>query len=273
MKFLHASRMAEGAGTGSGLQGRCIVVTRPAQQATFLLEALRTAGAAPLYFPVIEIEALQDVASLQTLADRLSEYDLAFFVSSNAVAHALAAMPRMRWPDSVGIVTVGPGSARALHAQGFDDVMLPASQFDSEGVLDLPVMQGEVIRGKRVLILRGDGGRELLARTLCERGAHVDVHSCYRRQRANTDATDLLSRFDAGALDAISFTSSEGARNFVELIDREGAGRAHAVLAATPCFVPHLRIAELLRALGAQQIVLTDAGDAALIASLEHYFR
>jgi uroporphyrinogen-III synthase len=255
------------------LRGRCVVVTRPAQQAAALLDALRELGAEPLFFPVIEILPLTDATPLQALADRLADYAIAFFVSANAVDQALAVIPRAKWPASVRVATVGPGSARALQAHGFDDVMLPSSGFDSEAVLSMPAMQAATISGKRVLILRGDGGRELLADSLRQRGARVDVQTCYKRRQAVTDPSDLLARFDAGRLDALSFTSSEGARNFAEILDRHDAARAGKVLATLPCFVPHPRIEEHLRTLGAQQIVLTGAGNAALISALSHYFR
>jgi uroporphyrinogen-III synthase len=278
MKFSQAWRMTE----RSGLAGRRIVVTRPAQQAAALLEALRAVDAEPLFFPVIEIVPLTDVSPLHALADKLSDYDFAFFVSANAVEQTLAIIPRGSWPASLRIVTVGPGSARALQSHGFDNVMLPASQFDSEGVLDLPALQTQAVAGKRVLILRGNGGRELLAQGLIERGARVDVQTCYQRRRAHTSPTALLQRFAAGELDAISFTSSEGARNFADLLNEDShatgdhardAKPGSALLAALPCFVPHSRIEAHLRALGAQHIVLTGAGDAALIASLQHHFR
>jgi len=104
----------------------------------------------------------------------------------------------------------------------------------------------------------------------------VDVHACYQRRRANTDPTALLALFAANQLDAISFTSSEGARNFADLLNAKNGDAQHqaaALLAELPCFVPHPRIEAHLRALGAQHIVLTGAGDAALIASLQHHFR
>jgi uroporphyrinogen-III synthase len=270
-KFSQAWRMAEHA----ALTGRRVVVTRPAQQAAALLDALRAASAEPLFFPVTEIAPLDDVTRLQALADTLANYALVFFVSANAIEQTLAVIPRARWPASVRIVTVGPGSARALYAQGFDDVILPESRFDSEGVLALPVMQAEAIADKRVLILRGDGGRELLAQTLAARGAKVDVLSCYQRCRADSDPAELLALFNAGGLSALSFTSSEGARNFVAILDKhdEGTVAAREMLAALPCFVPHPRIEAQLRLLGAQHIVLTGAGDAALVDSLEHHFR
>ncbi|MDB5802521.1 MAG: uroporphyrinogen synthase [Rhodocyclales bacterium] len=264
--------MTEPFGIGD-LAGRCVVVTRPAQQAASLLDALRVAGAEPLFFPVIEIVPLADAAPLRALAAILADYDVAFFVSANAVEQTLAVLPPALWPASLRVVTVGPGSARALRAHGFEDVMLPSSSFDSEGVLAMAEMQPAAIAGKRVLILRGDGGRELLATGLRERGARVDVQGCYQRRPVAADPTDLLARFATKRLDALSFTSSEGARNFANVLDSaSGAGGARAMLAALPCFVPHPRIEEYLRSLGAQQLVLTGAGDAALILALRQYF-
>lgn len=251
------------------LAGRCIVVTRPAAQAEALMQGLRAEGAEPLFFPVIEIAPLEDTQPLRALAARLAEFEYAFFVSANAVAQTLAVLPRMHWPASLRIVTVGPGSARALQTAGFTDVLLPAEQFDSEGVLDLPDMQAAAVRGKRVLILRGNGGRELLASSLRERGADVEVVSCYRRVPAQTDPAHLRARADAGGIDALSFTSSEGARNFVALLGADAA----PLLARVPCFVPHARIAAEMARLGAQTVRPTAAGDEALIAALQDYFR
>ena len=243
-----------------------------------MLDALREAGAVPLFFPVIDIVPLADTSDLRALAGRLGTYDIAFFVSANAVEQTLAVIPRAAWPASVRIATVGPGSARALQAQGFDEVMLPASRFDSEGVLDLPAMQAAAIGGKpggkRVLILRGNGGRELLAQVLAERGAQVDVVSTYQRRRAVTDPAELKARFAEDGLAAISFTSSEGVHNFADSLrgDDGGSAMVSELFASLPCFVPHPRIAEVLRAEGAQHIVLTGAGDAALIDALKNHF-
>jgi uroporphyrinogen-III synthase len=259
--------------TNPPLAGRGVVVTRPAQQAPALLDALRAEGADPLFFPVIEILPLADVTPLRELIDKLPAYDLVFFVSANAVEQALAVMPRIAWPTASRVATVGPGSARALQAHGFRDVMLPASQFDSEGVLQLAALQASEISNKRVLILRGDGGRELLAEGLRERGARVDVVACYRRKRADADPSEFMRRFAEKNIHAISFTSSEGARNLVDVLERYAPGSAREVLTTVPCFAPHRRIENFLTSLGAQHTVLTDAGDAALILALRNYFR
>ncbi|MFT3734537.1 MAG: uroporphyrinogen-III synthase [Rhodocyclaceae bacterium] len=251
-----------------GLAGRRVVITRPAPQADGLIRLLQTVGAEPIFFPVVNILPLADTAPLVALASQLAQIDAAFFVSRNAVAQTLAVLPRERWPDSVAISTVGPGSAADLRAAGFAKVLVPATQFDSEGVLALETFAAANIAGKRVLILRGDGGRELLAEVLQQRGASVQVQPCYRRVAAQTDPAPLHTARRNGGIDALSFTSSEGARNFANLLGDEAA----ALLASCVCFVPHERIAQQLRELGATSIRLTEAGDIGLVAALQEHF-
>jgi uroporphyrinogen-III synthase len=76
--------------------------------------------------------------------------------------------------------------------------------------------------GKRIAIFRGDGGRELLADTLRERGAEVDCITCYRRSGPSDGAAPLLAAWRAGQLAALTVSSSEGMRYLVDLLDAEG---------------------------------------------------
>jgi uroporphyrinogen-III synthase len=250
------------------LAGRTIVVTRPREQAARLLQDLRAAGCHAVDFPVIEIVPLEDIAPLAALAARLPEYDVAFFVSPNAVRHALDALPRQTWPSQITIATVGPSSAQTLLHAGFDDVIVPTEHFDSEGVLALPAFAEHAIRGRRVLILRGDGGRELLADTLRARGATVDTVACYHRRRAHLDPAPLNALHAHGKLDAIVFTSSESVRYFAELL----GDATRPILSATVLFAPHPRIGEALTVHGAQQVILTGPGDEGILTALYGHF-
>jgi uroporphyrinogen-III synthase len=83
------------------------------------------------------------------------------------------------------VFAVGPGTARALQAHGLDSIITPDGQ-DSEALLALPQLAD--VAGKRVVIVRGVGGRALLADTLRARGAQVDFMECYRRMRPRADA-------------------------------------------------------------------------------------
>lgn len=247
-------------------EGRRIVVTRPAEQADSLCRAIAARGGVPILFPVLAIAPVVDDHELMHAIARLDEYDLAFFVSPNAVRHALDRILACRsWPGTLAVATVGGGSARALHERGFDDVIVPLDGFDSEAVLALPAFGADQIAGRRVLILRGDGGRELLGERLIERGASVDRVTCYRRFCPDADAAPLLGLAREGRLDAITLTSSEGVRNFVTMLGADGV----EVLKHVPVFAPHPRIASFAREDGFVDVVVTAPGDAGLLAALE----
>jgi len=251
---------------GQPLAGRSIVVTRPAGQADGLCAALRGLGAEPLRFPLLTIAPVADPAPLQAVARRLADFSLAFFVSPNAVRFALdAILPVAPWPDSLQVATVGKGSEAALAERGFSRVIAPSIGFDSEAVLALPAFQAEAVAGRRVLVLRGDGGRDLLGDTLTARGARVEYLTCYHRGGPADDPSPLVERARAGRLDALTLTSSEGVAHLLALPGAE-------VLKAVPVFVPHPRIAAAARDAGFSTVIATGAGDQGLIDGLIDHF-
>ena len=162
------------------LAGRHIVITRPLAQAGHLAELLLEQGATPVRFPVLAIHELEDVRPLLDAAVRLDQFDLVIFVSPNAVSKALDVMLKHRaWPQGIRVVTMGKSSERELTVRGIGNVIAPQQRFDSEALLEMAELRE--VRGWRVLICRGDGGRELLGETLIGRGADVEYLTCYRR--------------------------------------------------------------------------------------------
>ncbi len=249
------------------LAGRHVVVTRPAGQAAHFATALSEAGAIPVRFPVLEIRDIEDPAALLEAAIRLDSFDIAVFVSPNAIQKALAViLARRAWPASLRVVTIGKSSERELARHGIHDVISPPLRFDSEALLELPELID--VAGKSVIIFRGDGGRELLGDTLIARGARIEYLSCYRRGKPQTDPAPLLKLWEQGRLDAVTLTSSEGLRNFFDMVGRLG----QAWLRKTPAFVPHARIAEQARVLGLFNVIPTGPGDDGLMAGLVQYF-
>jgi uroporphyrinogen-III synthase len=250
------------------LAGRAIVVTRPLAQAAPLAEAIAAAGGQPLVFPLLEISPAADPQPLQTAVARLADYRFAIFISPNAVDYALPAiLAAGRWPADLQPAAVGQGTVKALLAHGVAGCIAPTERFDSEALLALPALAREQMAGRRVAIFRGDGGRELLADTLRERGADVDCITCYRRSGPSLGVAPLLAKWRAGELDALTVSSSEGLRYLVDLLDAEGL----AFLQNTPVFVPHARIADNARALGLHNILLTDAADVGIMSGLCAY--
>jgi uroporphyrinogen-III synthase len=255
--------------TASGpLAGRTIVVTRPQAQAAQLAEAIAAAGGTPLVFPLLEISPAADPQPLAEAAARLADYALAVFISPNAVEHALPVLlAQQAWPESLIPAAVGQGTVKVLAERGIHGCIAPTKRFDSEALLNLPKFAGECVAGKRVAIFRGDGGRELLADTLRQRGAIIDCITCYRRSGPSDGVAPLIAAWRVGHLDALTVSSSEGLRYLVDLLDAEG----RVFLQKTPIFVPHARIAENARVLGLSNILLTEAADAGILAGLVAY--
>lgn len=245
------------------------MVTRPAGQAETLCRAIEARGGRALNFPLLAVSPVVDRSAFDEIAPRLDAFDLAFFVSPNAVRFALDGLLAVRkWPERLRVATVGKGSERALAERGFENVIAPAAGFDSEAVLALPEFAADAVRGRSVLVLRGDGGRDLLGETLVERGARVEYLACYRRSCPEIDPALLLGPVLRGEVDALLLTSSEGARNLAAIVGAEGMG----VLGDLPILVPHARIAAQCRALGLTHVIATEAGDEGLLRALVQHF-
>lgn len=248
------------------LTGRTVLVTRPQHQAAALSNAIRAAGGEAWEFPALEIEAVAPETLRGTL-DALSAPDITIFISPNAARYGMAALREAgRQPLAGSVFAVGPGTAQALHAQGVADVITPAGH-DSEALLALPQLQ--LVAGKRALIVRGVGGRALLADTLRARGAEVHYFECYRRTCPRADATPLLQRWHAGGIDAVTVTSAETLHNLARLLGEGG----RPVLTRTPLFAPHAKIAEAARQFGIAEVVATGGGDTGLMDGLINWFR
>lgn len=249
------------------LAGKGIVVTRPAHQAQALARLIEDAGGRPILFPVIEIREMDDPRPFLEIVDRLDEFDLAVFISPNAVSRAIKPiLERRALPPRLKVAAVGGASVRALAGHGVTGVIAPRERYDSEALLELPELAAP--SGMRVVIFRGQGGRELLGETLRARGARVEHAECYRRARPDLDPAPLVAAWMRAALDAVTVTSSDGLRNLRAMVGE--TGRRH--LLRTALFVPHPRIAETARELGVERIVVTGPGDEGLLTGLVAYF-
>jgi uroporphyrinogen-III synthase len=246
------------------LHGQRILVTRPAAQAGTLAALIAGAGGEPVCFPLLEISAASDPRPLQQATARLDDYALAVFISPNAVDYSLPSiLAQRRWPAGLQAAAIGQSTVAQLATYGIERVIAPRLRFDSEALLELPALQAERVAARRVLILRGNGGRELLAETLSQRGATVDCVTCYQRS-SPVDAAPLVSRLRQGQLQALTISSSEGLRNLWSMLGPDDRQR----LSELPVFVPHQRIAEVAAALGMRRVALTAPADAGIIEGL-----
>jgi uroporphyrinogen-III synthase len=246
------------------LNGAGVLVTRPARQAAALAREIAALGGRPLVFPAIVILPPADEAPLREVQRNLQDYDIAIFISANAVEYGVA--DPAAWPAQLLALAPGPGTAMALAAVGITHARMPTGTMDSEGLLALPELAD--VSGRRVVIFRGTGGRELLRTALEARGARVVQIECYRRARPAAGATGLIEAWRDKRIDAVTLTSSEGLDNLWSIFDAE----ARAFLSATPVFVPHPAIARHAGTLGLRSVIITPPADAGLLASLLEYF-
>lgn len=201
-----------------------MVVTRPRNQAHALCDRLHQQGIPVIRFPVIEIEPVVGAPELTSTLQKLRkrEYDLAIFISANAVEFGLEALETV-WPDSVEIAAIGVATATTLKQHHLQARLVAPAPYNSEALLSLPAFQQ--CQGQRIVIFRGVGGRELLADSLRRRGAVVEYAECYRRTRpADSDDQLLIQAWRTGTRILFVVTSNEGLHNLVAMIGRSDPG-------------------------------------------------
>ncbi len=245
------------------LEGLGVIVTRPQRQAAVFAGKIAALGGRPIIWPAIVILPPLDGERLAGVHAALGDYDIAIFVSANAVE--FGAPPAGTWPAR--LVTYAPGlaTAEALAAAGIADARVPVKSWDSEGLLELPDLRD--VTGKRVVIFRGEGGREFLGNSLRARGGTVDHVTCYRRVAPQTGADGLVEAMREGRAHALTLTSAEGLDNLMAALGPAG----HALLARLPVFAAHPRIAERVREHGLSAVE-TAGGDAGLLVGILEWF-
>ena len=231
-----------------------VIVTRPAAQATGWVAALRQLGLDAAALPLIGILPPQDSAPVTAAWQSLPKLSLVMFVSANAVDHFFAGRPAgTPWPEALPAGSTGPGTSAALRAAGVLRVEEPSAdavQFDSEALWAR--LAGQAWTGRRVLVVRGEEGRDWLAQTLTEHGAQVDFVAAYRRVPPTLDTAGralLAQAWAAPARHLWLFSSSEAVAHLAAL-----APGVH--WQAARAFASHPRIAEAARRAGFGQVDL-----------------
>jgi uroporphyrinogen III methyltransferase / synthase len=276
-------------------QRPAVVVTRPLGQSTALLALLARAGFESIEFPLIDIGPVADAAPLHAALGELYApaplgFALVVFVSPNAIDHAFAALSSA-WPTQIPIGVVGPGSVAALARQGVAaptyTIISPAAAATATATQTDPRYDSEALhaaieahfgtdglKDKRVLIVRGDGGREWLADALSAAGAKVEKVAAYRRIVPEPSMRDWerIHALLAGEPHAWLLTSSEGVRNLEELAREHLTVDETLTLKHAPLVTPHPRIAEASRQAGFDRITVSGAGDERIVQALGGIF-
>ena len=245
------------------LHGIGVMVTRASHQALPLARLIEAAGGEPVFFPALQIEPLAH-AAIATLGESPERFDLVVFVSANAARLGLPhVLQHVRVAPGARFAAVGPGTLAELKKAGVREIISPASAYHSEGLLEqLCHVQPAP---KRALIVRGQGGRELLAETLRACGTVVEYLECYRRVKPDLDFGEIVAR---GGVRACVATSSSIVQNLFDLAGEQW----RCWLCSVPFFVSQPRIAAVAFAKGVNVVYVAGNGDAALVEGVQTWF-
>lgn len=247
----------------SPLHGINILVTRPSAQAQNLCNKIRVLGGNPLLLPTIEIIAAPAQPATHAAIAKLAAYDLAIFISPNAVQHAAAYFQQHCpvWPAATKVAAIGASTAQALNTLGINVDFCPAPHFTSEGLLAIPFLQ--TIAGKKILLFRGNDGRDLLANTLRARGAQLTEVIVYQRTLPSFAKSTLTALWQTDTLELIICTSNTGLQNLFTLVGEEG----RTWLQNMRLLLVSARMAKFAQTLGVTRtpLVAANATDDALI--------
>ena len=205
----------------NSLSGLTVLITRPSNQVDSLRRAIESDGAKVLSLPLIEIRALNDAQAIQDLKDKVLQldcYQSLIFVSNNAVSFGGEVINNY-WPQfplKVDVIAVGPTTAEAASERFACEVIQPTSGMTSEDILRLPQLQD--VSEKKIGIVRGQGGRELLADTLRERGAIVDYLEAYSRTPIDYTSADFCNRLLEAGVNVLTVSSGESLDRLTHLL-------------------------------------------------------
>lgn len=214
--------------TATTLNGLRVLVTRPPQQADKLCRLIENLSGTAVRFPVIEIKQHEQPQEAKKILAELKQYQLAIFISSNAVEHTLRLSNRQQLNalQSLSLISIGTATTEYLHSRLAEHnrqatpSIITNSGNDSLSMLLLPDLQTDKIKGRKIIIFRGQNGNELLAEKLRERGATVDHATVYRRVIPQHKKTFINKIWTEHTPHLIIITSNNSLENLFFLLNQ-----------------------------------------------------
>ncbi len=240
--------------TACDLAGIGVLVTRAAHQSAPLCALIRAHGGHPICFPALEISAPENPEVTQLQLAQLDQFDIAIFISPNAVSHGLALLGDKTPLSRLKVAAVGKSTAAMLEKAGVVVNITPTDKFDSEALLEMQNLHD--VKDRRIIIFRGNGGRSLLGDTLRQRGAAVIYTEVYQRCKPKADPTELLANW-LTTVNIVTATSIDILHNLVALLGAEGIKK----LRITPLLVVSKQMQIEAQKLGCRDIILAARAD------------
>lgn len=251
---------------GDILHGRRPLIVRKRRRDDALIARLKMRGARPLEVPVMRMGAPDPVhqAAAEQVFQQLQDYTMAAFISPYVAELVLAELERrhLQLAPACHCLAVGQGTAAVLRDAGYE-VTAPGLDMTSEGLLEMSQLAD--LSGENIVIFRGEGGRRVMDQAFVQRGARITSCLLYRREPDLDQRDSLLQAVRENAFDAVVVHSGELLSHMAALLPDD----ALAQVLRYPLVVPHARVADKARDLGAEQVEIacnasTDAIEAAL---------
>lgn len=248
-----------------------VIVTRPANSGQRLCERLLERGYRAWWWPVFDIGAAPDAQRARAILAGLADYDLAIFVSANAV-HAAQALLCGAWPPGTMLGAVGASTRAAIEIELKPPSSLLTSAHDEDQESGSEAFwrawQATKRHAERVLLVRAQDGRTWLGERFEEQGAQVDVVAVYSRSLHQPSADELQrlhESIEADEAPSVIFSSTEA----VAALDRQVGTAAQEWLRSGTAIACHPRIAEELLSKGYGRVLNATFGDDSIVAQLE----
>ncbi|MDN5870068.1 MAG: uroporphyrinogen-III synthase [Nitrococcus sp.] len=227
---------------------------------------LEQVGAKALRCPLLIISPAPNTPSLRRLIEEIDSFDLLLFNSPNAVKFGIAQLgSRCNLRARAKIAAIGAKTAQAISGLGYPADICPEAGFDSESLLQLPIMQN--VSGMRIAILRGSGGRDLTESVLRSRGAEVVHVQVYERLPPSKDQLEQIEALLLReSFDAVTITSGEA---FLALWSGSDCNLQHLLNQST-FIVGSRRIADIAQAEGLRSFIAVadDPSDESMFSAL-----
>ena len=197
-----------------------LISTRPQGTNVQLSDDLKNSEIKLLSFPLTEIHPLNNYQIFDGVIENIKTYQHIIFISTNAVHFFLERVKKLslQIPKNLIFSSIGPTTKLLLQKKLSVDVHSPIKTFDSEHLLKEKIYNN--VEGQKILIIRGEGGRETLKNALEEKGAIVNYGECYVRKYVDIDLNQLKNDLVNYHHQFFLFSSTNSAKHFIHQLSK-----------------------------------------------------
>ena len=238
-----------------------LVSTRPYEKNIVLLKQLVGTNISLLNYPLTEIKPLKNYAKFDSILNNLKQYQHIIFISTNAVHFFSERLKSLKilLPRHIMYSSIGPTTKKILENEFNIDVHCPKKTYDSKHLIKNKIFNN--LQDEKVLIIRGEGGREVLKDMLEEKGADVHYGECYIRNYLSINLNKLQNEAQNYHSIFLIISSSESAKHFLT----QNKNHDRDWLESVNIIVNHSRIKDVLRLISNNIIVSNDLSEISIL--------